>query len=316
MENDIIFQILSGKDDTAEAEAEESQPQKEEEISPSESENKPEEDTFNLSKVDQEVKAQQEKEKLLKKKEKYLEVLSTDEEEPQEKETKKAISDNCITSKLTFNKKTKNLKISEKYISPEKKKYFIKESNRDYNSGNKYSNNFYKNFNKENFATNDNKEPSFPITRKASIKERPKLYLSSIPNNNQYKYQNSDEMNNKAGNYNKNMNLNQINNIKNRGRAKSKSISKFYLTNNNSSEDMNEVENNKCMNQVTPEKNKKYAVKSNLPYVAGIGNYNKNSVNTTGRKLLNNYIGKYNIIPLVLPFIGGKQEEKRKNIMI
>jgi serine/threonine protein kinase len=257
-----------------------------------------------------------EKEKLLKKKEKYLEVLSTDEEEPQEKETKKAISDNCITSKLTFNKKTKNLKISEKYISPEKKKYFIKESNRDYNSGNKYSNNFYKNFNKENFATNDNKEPSFPITRKASIKERPKLYLSSIPNNNQYKYQNSDEMNNKAGNYNKNMNLNQINNIKNRGRAKSKSISKFYLTNNNSSEDMNEVENNKCMNQVTPEKNKKYAVKSNLPYVTGIGNYNKNSVNTTGRKLLNNYIGKYNIIPLVLPFIGGKQEEKRKNIMI
>ena len=68
MDDDIIFQILSGKDDTAEAEAEESQPQKEEEISPSESENKPEEDTFSLSKVDQEVKAQQEKEKLLKKK--------------------------------------------------------------------------------------------------------------------------------------------------------------------------------------------------------------------------------------------------------
>ena len=68
MDDDIIFQILSGKDDTAEAEAEESQPQKEEEISPSESENKPEEDTFSLSQVDQEVKAQQEKEKLLKKK--------------------------------------------------------------------------------------------------------------------------------------------------------------------------------------------------------------------------------------------------------
>ena len=50
--------------------------------------------------------------------------------------------------------------------------------------------------------------------------------------------------------------------------------------------------------------------------MTGIGNYNKNNVNTTGRKLLNNYIGKYNIIPLVLPFIGGKQEEKRKNIMI
>ena len=264
------------------------------------------------------------REKELKKRERYLEVLSTDEEEPQDKEKKETINNNncCISNKLTFTKKTKNLKISEKYISPEKKKYFLKDSNNGYNSSNKYKN-IFKNLNKENTTNNDNKETSFPISRKESIKERPKLFLSSIPNNNKYKHQYSDEMNNKTRNYNQNTNINQINsnnNMKNsnRGRAKSKSISKFYINNNNSNEDINsnDIENNKYMNQKTPEKNKKYFIKSNLPYVSGIGNYIKNNVNTTGRKLLNNYIGNYNIIPLVLPFIGGKQEEKRKNIMI
>ncbi len=53
----------------------------------------------------------------------------------------------------------------------------------------------------------------------------------------------------------------------------------------------------------------------NLPYVSGLGVGNHNNINTTSRKYQNNYIGKYNIIPLVLPFIGDKPKEK-KNIFI
>ena len=63
MDDDIIFQILSGKEE--DAEGEESQQKIEDTLS---KENKPEEDNYTLSKVDQEVKEQQEKEKQLKKK--------------------------------------------------------------------------------------------------------------------------------------------------------------------------------------------------------------------------------------------------------
>ena len=246
-----------------------------------------------------------EREKYLKKREKYLEVVSTDEEESFEK--KKTINICINNNKLLL---TNNFKVSEKYISPEKK-YFFKEFNNEYN--NKLKKNLYNNQNKKNIIIND-KEPV--ISRKASIKERTKLYLSSIPNNNKYRHQNSDEIKiNNNIKSNQNINTNLINN--NKGRAKSKSISKFYITKNNSNEEINK--NNEYQNEITPEKkikNTKLFLKSNLPYVSGIGNYIKYNVNNTGRKLLNNYIGNYNIIPLVLPFIGGKQEDKRKNIMV
>jgi len=247
-----------------------------------------------------------EREKFLKKREKYLEVESTDEEESFEK--KKTINI-CINNNNKLLLKN-NFKVSEKYISPEKK-YCFKEFNNEYN--NKLKKNLYNNQNKKNIIIND-KEPV--ISRKASIKERTKLYLSSIPNNNRYRHQNSDEIKiNNNIKSNQNINTNLINN--NKGRAKSKSISKFYITKNNSNEEINK--NNEYQNEITPEKkikNTKLFLKSNLPYVSGIGNYIKYNVNNTGRKLLNNYIGNYNIIPLVLPFIGGKQEDKRKNIMI
>ena len=53
-----------------------------------------------------------------------------------------------------------------------------------------------------------------------------------------------------------------------------------------------------------------------LPYVfKNEFKKNKNDVNTTNKKISNNYINKYNIVPLVLPFIKGKPGEKR-NIII
>ena len=71
MDDDIIFQVLSGKEDDIQGETE-NQP---ENIQPSE-ETK-EEENFSLSKMDQEVKEQQEKEQLIKKKRE--ELLKTEE---------------------------------------------------------------------------------------------------------------------------------------------------------------------------------------------------------------------------------------------
>ena len=68
MEDDIIFQILSGKDDAQEEEGGAEEQPKQEEDTLLSSENKSEEENYTLSKVDQEVKEQQEKEKQLKKK--------------------------------------------------------------------------------------------------------------------------------------------------------------------------------------------------------------------------------------------------------
>ena len=56
----------------------------------------------------------------------------------------------------------------------------------------------------------------------------------------------------------------------------------------------------------------RYQIKPNLPYVSNLSSQAKNNTN---KKYNNYYIEKYNIIPLVLPFIGVKQDEK-KNKMI
>ena len=260
-----------------------------------------------------------EKERLIKRREQYLEVLSTDEEEPQEK--KKTINI-CGNNKLTL--KRKNMKIFEKYISQEKK-YILKDSNNEVNNKyKKHFNNFHKKLNKENATTKGN---YFPISRKSSIKEKTKLYLSSLPNNN--KHQDEIYKKSKQCGYNTNNISNISNTSNNKIRTKSKSISKFIITNEevllyNETEKKRNRNIRSMMNQVAPEKKNKNNIPSNkhtikinnLPYVSGIGNYYRNNVNTTGKKLLNNYIGNYNIIPLVLPFIGGKQEDRRTNIMI
>ena len=292
--------------------------------------------------------SKKEKEKYLKKKEKYFEALSTDEEESFEKKDKDSINNSNLSLK-------KIMKSSEKYVSPQKK-FYIEESNYQYLKNNKIQKNLKKTNKRNLFLNNKEKESIIKNYHRSSVKDKIKIgnqYISSLPNNNEYKYQKSDEIkskikllnnnniitnrnyinsNNSSNSMNSINSFNSINKTNNGNKTKSKSISKFYLNKNSSKEDV--ARNVKEFiignrNEFTPEKIKNYHnykssktnkfsdKKSNLPIVSGsgIGSYNKNNINTTSRKYHNNYIGNYNIIPLVLPFIGDKLKEK-KNIFI
>ena len=295
--------------------------------------------------------SKKEKEKYLKKKEKYFEALSTDEEESFEKRDKDSINNSNLSLK-------KIMKSSEKYASPQKK-FYIEESNYQYLKNNKVQKNIKKTNKRNLFLNNKEKESIIKNYHRSSVREKIKLgnpYLSSLPNNNEIKFQKSDKIQSKikllnnnnimtnrnqinSNNSSNSMNsinsfnsINSINRNNNGNKAKSKSISKFYLNKNSSKEDIVgnvkefTIENK---NELTPEKGKNYLIhksnksnklynkKSNLPIVSvsGIGSHNKNNINTTSKKYHNNFIGNYNIIPLVLPFIGEKQKEK-KNIFI
>ena len=295
--------------------------------------------------------SKKEKEKYLKKKEKYFEALSTDEEESFEKRDKDSINNSNLSLK-------KIMKSSEKYVSPQKK-FYIEESNYQYLKNNKVQKNIKKTNKRNLFLNNKEKESIIKNYHRSSVKEKIKLgnqYLSSLPNNNEIKYQKSDEIKSKIKLLNNNnifTNRNQINinnssnsmnsinsfnsinsmNKNNNGnKTKSKSISKLYLNKNSSKEDAAVYGKEFTIekkNEYTPEKVKNFIIyrsnktnrlsnmKSNLPIVSGsgIGIHHRNNINTTSRKYHNNYIGNYNIIPLVLPFIGDKQKEK-KNIFI
>ena len=192
-----------------------------------------------------------------------------------------------------------------KFVSPPKK-YYLQEAN------NELQNDLNKKFHKNNLLlSNNNSETINQNNNKSYKKEKSKLYLSSVPSN-EYKHQKSDEIkrNNKLKN---NLNTNKKNQINytNRNRAKSKSISKFYIEKSNSNNE------NEVKGALSPERSSKVLLKlnpkSNLPYVLD-NNINHVNINLTNKKYHNNYIGNYNIIPLVLPFIGGKQE--KKNIVI
>ena len=266
--------------------------------------------------------SKKEKEKYQKIREKYLEVMSTDEEDSFEK--KQNNNNNCITLK-------KINKSSEKYISPPKKLY-AEESDYEYsNRFLKYNNK--KAINKKKIINLNSNNIMVRNNQNLNLKEKNKsIHLLSMPNNINEKKQNensSREMNIKR-NSNKNINnrytfINKNNTI-NQSKVKSKSISKFFINKNISNEKMleqNEIINEQDSKEITPEKSKrfsiyksgkinKYQIKSNLPYVSTLGSQVKDS---SKRKNSNNYIGKYNIIPLILPFIGIKQDEK-KNKMI
>ena len=236
--------------------------------------------------------------------EKCLEVLSTDEEDSFEKNQKQTINNNNKNLSLK-----KIIKSSEKYISPQKKKIYAHESNLEYFKNIQLQKNLMKKYNTKNITLNG-KENKEPIIHKLNFKEKSKLYLSNVQSNksnNVFQNQKNAEM---QMNNNIQTNLNSKNTSQtNRGRTKSKSISKFYL---NRKEEKNDYENTlKNRLEYTPEKKNS---QQNLPYVIA-GNTINNRVNITNKKYHNNFIGNYNIIPLVLPFIGVKQEEKR-NIMI
>ena len=224
--------------------------------------------------------SKKEKEKLLKQKEKCLEVLSTDEEESFEK-IKTIDNNNNNSNKLSLKK---SIKIFEKFVSPEKK-HSLHELNFEFQK------NSIKKFNKNNLFNNKNNETINQNNFQSYKKEKSKLYLFSVPSN-QYRHQNSDEI--KKENKNRN-NLNitgsQIN-YTNKNKAKSKSISKFFMNNKSNNENEIKVE-------LTPEKSSKiinrFNPKSNLPFVIG-KNKNHININLTNKKYHNNYIANYNII--------------------
>jgi hypothetical protein len=265
-----------------------------------------------------------EKEKYLKKKEKYFEVLSTDEEESFEKKKKIQINNSNISLK-------KIMKSSEKYISPQKK-FHVEESNYQHLKNNKLQKN-YKKINKRNLLLNNKEKESIIYSQRLSVKEKLKFgnqHLTSL-SNNEYKYQKNDgikpknKMENNINTNRKPINNNSINYI-NTIKTKSKSISKLNINKNNSKEETNDHNKEftiEYKNESTPEKKRDYLLcksvrknrflnkKSNLPYVCGLGFGSQNNINTTSKKYHNNYIGNYNIIPLFLPFIGDKKKEKR-----
>ena len=255
--------------------------------------------------------SQKKHERLDRLREKCLEVLSTDEEDSYEKNQKQTISSSNKNLSLK-----KIIKTSEKYNSPQKKKEYAQESNLDYLKNIKFQKNILKNYNNKNITLND-KENLGQIGRKSTCKEKSKLYLSNIQSNksnNIFQHQKSNDI--KMNNIQTNLSINR-NQINKGARAKSKSISKFYLSRNAKDEENNNEITIQNKFEFTPEKERKgnrHSV-SNLPYVLGNANNIQNRVSITNKKYHNNYIGNYNIIPLVLPFIGTKQEDKR-NIMI
>ena len=180
---------------------------------------------------------------------------------------------------------------------------------------------------------NKEKESIIKYSQHLSVKEKLKLsnqYLNSLTNN-EYKYKKNDGSNSK-NKIEKNIitNRNPINNNSinyiNTTKTKIKPISKLYLNINNSKEETNDHDKEftiEYKNEGTPEKNKDDLLfnsirknkfsnqKSNLPYLFNLGVGSQNNIITTSKKYHNNYIGNYNIIPLVLPFIGDKKKEKR-----
>ena len=139
--------------------------------------------------------------------------------------------------------------------------------------------------------------------KKFKLNERNNLYLLSQPNS-RYQNQKGDELNFFT---NRNKNKNTIEANISIDRLRCKSLTKFKLKEKDIS--------------LGKDKEKFPVVKSSklipkLPYVSkNEFKKNKNDVNTTNKKISNNYINKYNIVPLVLPFIKVKPEDKG-NIMV
>ena len=276
--------------------------------------------------------SKKEKEYLQKRNQHYLEVISTEEEDSFEKKNKN--SNNKIISLKKANKST------DKYISPQKK--LFKDEDYEYSNRFIYYNN-KKSFNKKKIINLNNNSIKIRNDKNLNIKEKNSsnnINLKSLGNKSNDRAFNENSSKDlrmiKQNNYFKNiLNNNFINNrylntndknAINPSQTKCKSISKFNINKDIQSDKINEKNENvreQKFKQITPVKSKrlsiykssksnKYQVNSNLPYVPTLGTQIKDTIK---KKNSNNCIGKYNIIPLVLPFIGLKQDEK-KNKMI
>ena len=189
---------------------------------------------------------QKQNQKYLKRKEKCLEVVSTDEEDSTEK-----------LVVINTNKKSPSLK---KHVR---------------------------------FSEDVNMMPK----KKIRLNEKNSLYLLSQPNN---RYQKGEEIKS-----NNKINKNTIDVNMSLDKMRCKSTSKFKLK-----------EKGKYKEGISPVKDKFPVVKSSkiIPKLPNVSKTeikkNKIDVNTSNKKVNNNYIKKYNIVPLVLPFIKGNPDDK------
>jgi len=237
-------------------------------------------------------------------KETYLEVLSTDEDDSFEK------TKNNHINKKTFNSILEELQSPKKYFEGEPRTPSLKPKGpQRVNSIQKNSISLKKNILEKNYI-----QPKLKERKKSSYSR-----LLSLPT----KYRNIKLIKKEKMEANNNLNISKNNLTKS-----NKNINKIILNGNekrilknqknNSSTKLiinkitvdNKNFESEAINRLekTPERNKifnrinKYKLKANLPYVSKLEN---NFIKSTNKKI-SNFTRNYNIIPLVLPFIGVK----------
>ena len=221
-----------------------------------------------------------EKEKYLKRRERCLEVLSTEEEDSIEKEK---------TIIVNKNKRNSLKKFSNKFNTTQRNYKEDLYSNKEYLANlNVIKTKKKLHFNGQSLKLKDN-----------NIINNNNLFIFSSPNNenNKYKQKKSDEI--KSKNLINQNNINILN--LNTNKIGSKSISKFNINSARKKEELPKNIKRSSVIQKTPKYN------YNLPNVSKSGKNNNlfvNNINTTSKKnYSNNNVRNYNIIPLVLPFI-------------
>ena len=237
-------------------------------------------------------------------KETYLEVLSTDEDDSFEK------TKNNHINKKTFNSILEGLQSPKKYFEGEPRTPSLKPKGfQRVNSIQKNTISLKKNILEKNYI-----QPKLKERKKSSYSR-----LLSLPT----KYRNIKLIKKEKMEANNNLNISKNNLTKS-----NKNINKIILNGNekrilknqknNSSTKLiinkitvdNKNFESEAINRLekTPERNKifnrinKYKLKANLPYVSKLEN---NFIKSTNKKI-SNFTRNYNIIPLVLPFIGVK----------
>ena len=237
-------------------------------------------------------------------KETYLEVLSTDEDDSFEK------TKNNHINKKTFNSILEELQSPKKYFEGEPRTPSLKPKGpQRVNSIQKNSISLKKNILEKNYI-----QPKLKERKKSSYSR-----LLSLPT----KYRNIKLIKKEKMEANNNLNISKNNITKS-----NKNINKIILNGNekrilknqknNSSTKLiinkitvdNKNFESEAINRLekTPERDKifnrinKYKLKANLPYVSKLEN---NFIKSTNKKI-SNFTRNYNIIPLVLPFIGVK----------
>ena len=283
--------------------------------------------------------SKKERERFKEKRQRYFEALSTDEEDSFEKKQNNINNNiNNIISLKKINRATeKNMPSPKKYNaeSPEDEVHNMKNNKKIVNKK--------KVFNYVNKEAETN-------NRYSSLKEKNKsissnIHLLSVPNNlrkdkdnnnNNNENVNNSKINPKYNNnsnkdiikhmnsnkfINRNINIIRNNNIKIYPKDKSKSISKFFI-NKNIQKDMMNLQNDQFINKskdLSKEKNRVSIYQSGkiknqqiLPHIPTLSSQIRNNNNN---RLNNNYVGSYNIIPLVLPFIGFKKSENRNKMI-